>query len=182
MPAKQRCLMLGSGHSAPGRRMRSEGECPDSELVWTTLDCNPDCHPDVVFDLDRIEKLDRLPFDDETFLEIHAYEVMEHYGHQGDFIGFFTGMRELWRILKPSGILFGTCPLPSSPWAWADPGHRRVIASGTIAFLGPAMYARLGNGPGSDYRWYVEPCWWAVDFDVTDNCTRFALRKMREVG
>lgn len=179
----QQALMLGAGFAPPARRSRAASSCPDSEVIWTTLDCNPDCQPDILFDLNDIEiPYHQLPVDAETFDEIHAYEVMEHYGHQGDHIGFFRGMRELWRVLKPQGILFGTCPLPSSPWAWADPGHRRVVSSGTLAFLGLPMYRKLGDGPVSDYRRYVDPCWWNVDFEEGEHHTKFALEKIRMVA
>ena len=52
---------------------------------WTdlvTLDVNADHSPDVVHDLESVP----LPFADETFDEIHAYEVLEHTGAQGDHV------------------------------------------------------------------------------------------------
>ena len=47
----------------------------------TTLDLNPDHKPDVVWDLNNIP----LPFEDSAFDEIHAYNILEHVGRQGDY-------------------------------------------------------------------------------------------------
>ena len=178
---QQRCLILGAGHTKPKRQMWTTLSAPEDQTTWVTLDNNPDCHPDVLFDLDNMECGKELPFGGETFDEIHAYEVMEHYGSQGDYKGFFTGMRELWRVLKSGGVLFGTCPSPDSDWAWGDPGHRRVISGCTLVFLSPRMYQALGSAPNSDYRRLVQPCWWDVDCEKKGDHTQFALAKVRLV-
>ena len=46
----------------------------------TTLDYNSDHNPNVVWDLMELP----LPFKDQEFDEIHANEVLEHLGQQGD--------------------------------------------------------------------------------------------------
>ena len=51
-----------------------------------------------------------LPFDNDTFDEIHAYEVLEHVGKQGDYIFFFAQFSDLYRILKPNGLLVAMSP------------------------------------------------------------------------
>lgn len=90
---------------------------------------------------------------DHLFDEIHAYEVLEHIGMQGDYKTFFAQFTELYRILKPGGLLYATCPSWCSPWAWGDPSHTRVITAGTLAFLSQAEYARqVGITPMSDFR------------------------------
>lgn len=80
----------------------------------TTLDINRDHRPDVVWDLHNMP----LPFVDNTFDEIHAYEVLKHTAKQGDYKFFFAQFSEFWRILKPKGVFIGTCPMPNSPWAF----------------------------------------------------------------
>ena len=63
------------------------------ELV--TLDIDPECNPDIIHDLNDLP----MPFDDDMFDEIHAYEVLEHTGRQGDWLFFFNQFSEFWRIL-----------------------------------------------------------------------------------
>lgn len=142
---------------------------------------NPDCKPDILFDLNDMERGKKLPVKDNTFDEIHAYEVMEHYGHQGDFKGFFCGMRELWRALKPNGLLIGTCPGWDKFWAWGDPGHTRIISEGTLSYLTKELYLTVGHGPATDYKRYVEPCWWGPEpcaYNEETGGFIFALRKV----
>jgi SAM-dependent methyltransferase len=115
----------------------------------TTLDIEPDHDPDILWDLNKRP----LPFEDDTFDEIHAYEVLEHIGRQGDYIAFFEEFSEYWRILKPGGLLVGTCPSYKSGWAWGDPSHVRVLTQGTISFLSQEQYAsQVGTTSMTDYR------------------------------
>jgi predicted SAM-dependent methyltransferase len=80
-----------------------------SRTTWinlTTLDFNSDHEPDFVHDMNKLP----LPFDNDTFDEIHAYEVLEHVGKQGDYIFFFAQFSDLYRILKPNGLLVAMSP------------------------------------------------------------------------
>ncbi len=181
---KQKCLMLGAGHLDPFRQIKGPDSAPEESTEWWTLDMNKDSNPKIHFNLDRIESWilwwNRIPVKAETFDEIHAYQVMEHYGKQGNFKGLFRGMRELWRILKPGGWLIGSSPYHSAMWAWGDPGHTRVITRGTFIYLERKMYKNLGRGPESDYRKYVDPCWWELresSVDPNTNGYFFGLQK-----
>ena len=174
--------MLGCGHKKPCRFLQMPQSPPESSLVWTTLDVNPNTNPDVLFDLDTIEHGNPLPFVNDYFDEIHAYEVMEHYGRQGDYRGFFTGMAELWRILKPNGYLFGTSPGMRSVWAWGDPGHTRAISAEMFSYLTLEMYRNPGDNAASDYSRLVNPCWWDLGYDQDlDDHIHFTLRKLSPV-
>ena len=82
-------LLLGAGHSRDKRIWLKEAS-QFQNLV--TLDINPDCKPSVVFDL-RLAVCVNLPFKDDSFDEIHAYEVLEHVGTQGDWRFFFRPVR-----------------------------------------------------------------------------------------
>jgi SAM-dependent methyltransferase len=132
----------------------------------TTLDHNPDHSPDVVHDLEVLP----YPFDDDTFDEVHAYEVLEHLGQQGDWRAFFAQFSELWRILKPGGFLAATCPSWRSLWAWGDPSHRRILCTGSLVFLDQQEYRTQVDGIGPE----GQPCrptsmsdfrrWYQADF------------------
>jgi hypothetical protein len=101
------------------------------------------------------------PFKTESADEIHAYDVLEHLGQQGDWRAFFAQFAECWRILKPGGFLAATCPSYRSANAWGDPSHRRVITKETLAFLSQAEYAKqVGVTPMTDFR-----PWYAADFE-----------------
>lgn len=90
---------------------------------------------------------------DNYFDELHAYEVLEHIGQQGNYRLFFDQFSEFWRILKPGGFLFATVPSWASEWAWGDPSHTRVITSGTLSFLSQEQYKKqVGVTPMSDFR------------------------------
>lgn len=114
----------------------------------TTLDLFDTHQPDVVWDLEKLP----LPFEDDSFDEIHAYEVLEHTGHQGDWRFFFAQFSEFWRVLRPCGVLAGTSPASGSPWLWGDPGHTRAITPECFLFLDQLQYAQVGKTPMTDYR------------------------------
>lgn len=139
-------LLLGCGSSRE-RRLVVAGRNGWTELV--TLDNNQDHRPDVLHDLEEFP----YPFEDNTFDEIHAYEVLEHLGRQGDWRAFFRDFTELYRILKPGGYLAATCPSYKSIWAWGDPSHTRVITSGSLVFLDQNQYkVQVGKTAMSDFR------------------------------
>jgi SAM-dependent methyltransferase len=129
-----------------------------TELITLDIDETLAKPADYIHDLEDLP----LPFDDDCFDEIHAYEVLEHTGQQGDWRFFFNQMYEFWRILKPDGILCATVPMWDGQWAWGDPGHKRVINTGNLVFLSQFEYkAQIGNTSMTDYRAY-----WDGDFDL----------------
>lgn len=139
-------LLIGCG-SNWSKRMTIDGSSAFSDL--TTLDYNADHKPDIVADLNILP----YPFEDNQFDEIHAYEVLEHTGTQGDYKFFFAQFSEFWRILKPNGHLFAICPTWNSPWAWGDPSHTRTLQPEQLVFLSQSEYQRqVGITPMSDFR------------------------------
>jgi SAM-dependent methyltransferase len=150
-------LLLGCG---PRReKVITFSEIPPVFTNLVTVDIIPDHSPDVVHDLSVLP----YPFEDEEFDEVHAYEVLEHTGRQGDWKFFFAQFSELWRIIKPKGYLMGSCPSWDGEWAWADPGHTRVITPSTLMFLDQEFYEReVGKTAASDYRSV-----WKHDFKLT---------------
>jgi hypothetical protein len=147
-------LLLGCGSNRDKRIHLGNKEW--SNLV--TLDFNADHSPDVVHDISKFP----LPFQSDTFDEIHAYEVMEHVGTQGDWRFFFDQWSDLWRIMKHGALFYGTSPAPDSVWAWGDPGHTRVLCPQNMIFLNQPSYTdQVGKTPMSDYRFVYQ-----ADFDL----------------
>jgi SAM-dependent methyltransferase len=149
-------LLLGCGNSRE-KLLGLGGE----KLEWrnlTTLDCTGECQPDIIWDLNICP----WPIEDNSYDEIHAYEVMEHLGAQGDYLSFFAHFTEIWRILKPDGHFFATVPSRFSVWLWGDPGHRRAIMRESLIFLEQKNYQQqVGRTHMADYR-HV----WKGDFKV----------------
>lgn len=120
-----------------------------------TLDINKAVNPDVVHDLCEFP----YPFADNEFDEIHAYDVMEHTGAQGDWRFFFRQFDELWRILKDGGTFHFHCPSAQSEWAFGDPGHTRVFPINWLVFLDRDRYERCVDTPMTDYRAFFNSNW-----------------------
>ena len=148
-------LLIGCGND---RRKRLD---PAQKWQWdelVTIDHDPNCGADFVHDLEDFP----WPVDADSFDAVHAYDVIEHLGRQGDFRSFFDLFAEIYRVLKPGGMFCGIVPSMKSPWVWADPSHTRAIAPETLVFLSQREYAeQVGNTPMTDFRWY-----WKGDFEV----------------
>ena len=94
-----------------------------------------------------------LPFDDDSFDEVHCYHQMQRWGAQGDYNCLFAQFWELWRVLKPNGVLCMSLPSPFSDWLWGDPGHTRAITMQTITYLQQPEYDKqLLTTAMVDYR------------------------------
>lgn len=178
-------LLLGCGHSRVKRLQSLDGNPHWHGLV--TLDYNENCDPDIVCNLNLIPwkctnaEHSHFPLPEllgsDYYDEIHAYEILEHLGQQGDADSFFATFGEIWRILKPGGILYATVPSRFSPWLWGDPSHRRAILPETLVFLDQSEYVRQLDGPEktpmSDFRSI-----WKGDFRIrkaNDNRETFAF-------
>lgn len=170
-------LVLGCGSrqglplSPPGSRL--------SERRQFRVDIDPATKPDLLADLN-----DGLPPDwIDKFDEIHAYEVLEHIGKQGDWLGFFEEFEGYWRVLKPGGYLLGSVPRHDSIWAWSDPGHTRIISAGTFAFLSQKIYARdVGKSPMTDYRRVYRGDFETVFVHHDEHSIYFCLRAVKETA
>ncbi len=88
---------------------------------------------------------DTLPFNDETFSSVSAYDVMEHLSRDSvrgnDFIFY---MQEIYRVLKPGGVAVIIFPAFPHRDAFSDPTHINFITSHTIDYF-------LGNKNGPYY-------------------------------
>lgn len=175
---------------------------PPSEPRWqhvTAVDGNPRCNPDVVMDVGGLyvwavevpsthqELFQPHPlvseacrFQPNLFHEVHAYEVLEHLGQQGDYKSFFRHFDEYWRVLVPEGYLCATVPSRYSSWMWGDPGHRRAILPETLAFLNRPHYDQhVGTSPSSDYRGDFESDWETVVSEDNGSVHAFVLKAVK---
>lgn len=140
------------------------------------LDINSDHKPEVVHDL----RIHPLPFKDNEFDEIHAYEVLEHLANQGDFQFFFKEFTEYARILKPGGRFFASVPATGSCWVWGDPSHKRVIQLETLVFLSQNEYkTQVGKTPMSDFRNIYKADFKLVAYKVTEHRLFFVLEVIK---
>lgn len=164
-------LLIGAGKSRK-KRVRFSEVGPDFGDV-TTLDMMGDV--DVTHDLNVLP----LPFPDNEFDEIHAYEVLEHCGRQGDWRFFFAQFMEFWRILKPGGYFCATVPMWDSPWAWGDPGHTRIISKDMLGFLDQEHYKQVGETSCTDYRDVWKGNFEPIGFKESDHQLAFVLRAVK---
>ncbi len=145
-------LLIGAGNSITKKIFHELTPAKEfDDLI--TLDITG--MPDILWDLNNMP----YPFKDESFDEIHAYEVLEHCGIQGDEKFFFDQFNEFHRILKPGGVLCGSVPHHTSIWAWGDPGHKRVLPEASFHFLQKEHYDQLGNTSCADYRHLIKGYW-----------------------
>ena len=79
---------------------------------------------DVVHDLNKFP----YPFPKNHFEEIHASHLLEHVDD------VLKVMEELYRILKPNGILTAIVPYFSSSGAFQDPTHKHFFADDTTKY------------------------------------------------
>lgn len=80
---------------------------------------------DIVWNLEETP----LPFQDETFEEIMADNVLEHIEN------FIPLMEELYRILKKGGVLKIWVPYYNSKGAFQDPTHKRFFTEETFLYF-----------------------------------------------
>lgn len=171
-------LLLGCG-SQRDKRLYA-GTMPKGFLNLTTLDIEKRHNPDVVFDLQTAFLTGQLlPFESNSFNEIHAYEVLEHIGTQGDYRSLFFEFEEYYRILKPGGFFAATVPTPSSEWAFGDPSHTRIFHPHWLMFLDQDSYEQVGTTPMSDFRSIYKANFKTVatGVDESENIFYFLLQK-----
>jgi len=199
-------LLIGCGHRrdrlldpfmyvSPNPAPPAATQCTRWQHV-TTVDINTACRPDYIMDLEKGLRTLRppLPNDvdlfrstgnvfwtlkDNIFSEVHAYEVLEHLGHQGNVTEFFGDFDELWRVLAPGGWLCATVPSRYSVWLWGDPGHRRAILPAMLQFLNRPNYRNLGRSPMSDYRDLFVSDWDVVHSYDNEETHSFVLQAVK---
>lgn len=100
---------------------------------FVNLDINPDFNPDIVHDLEE-----ELPIRDETFDIVVCYHILEHIKNYEQL------WREIYRILKPNGLVIVKVPEFPCRVAIADPTH--------VRFFVPESFLHLADQ-------YLGPTW-----------------------
>jgi SAM-dependent methyltransferase len=163
-------LLMGCG-SRTAKDLSTTGSQQFENVV--RLDSNPGHKPDVLWDLTDHP----LPFKDDEFDEIHAYEVLEHLASQGDYKFFLAEFTEYARILKPGGLFHAS--VPTGVWVWGDPSHKRVIQPETLIFLNQESYAQVGQTNMSDFRGIYKADFKPVYLNQTENKLFFILENRK---
>jgi len=91
------------------------------------IDINPDTEADVIHDLNQYP----YPFEDSTFDEIYADNVIEHLDN------VLKVMEELHRISKPGGNIIIKVPYFRSKYASIDPTHRHFFTVESFSYFDP---------------------------------------------
>jgi cyclopropane fatty-acyl-phospholipid synthase-like methyltransferase len=167
-------LLLGCGN----RTVKTLCQAGKNEFEDVTrLDIDPDCEPDITHDLNNF----LLPFDSDEYDEIHAYEILEHVGSQGDWLFFFDQFDEFARVLKADGFMFMTFPKWNSVWAFGDPGHARVLVPEMFQFLDREWYEEaVGKTAATDYRHCFDSNWKIVKvLEVNEHCYGVILQNKK---
>lgn len=175
----QRGLVLGVGNK-PGPSFWLGEELPntwgEAHQETVTVDIDAASKPTLVHDLTK----QPWPLESDYFDVIHAYEVLEHLTQQGDYRAFFALWREIWRVLKPGGMILATTPWWQSLGAWGDPGHTCVYSPMTLSFFRQNVYAKdVGKTSMTDYRSSFPPPFHFEPLHISNTETnfRFVLRK-----
>jgi len=96
----------------------------DIRRGWVNLDVVKGEGVDIVHDLNKLP----LPFEDRKFDFILCQDVLEH-------INFIPLMNELYRILKPKGILKIRCPHFTSKLNFENPTHIHQFSSKSFDYF-----------------------------------------------
>lgn len=113
-----RVLELGSGV-----RKRPE--------ATVTIDKSPHGKPDIVRDVAKRG----IPFEDNTFDEVYAMDIMEHIEKYEDLIFFIN---EVWRVLIPKGIFKFTTPYGVNGLT-EHLTHHRIFTEMSFRYLNPDL-------------------------------------------
>lgn len=161
-------LLLGCGNSHD-KRMQFEDEgfrgSPWAKFEDYSNLTLSDVDPEICEKYDATyADLDTFPYpwEDESFDEIHAYEVLEHTGSLGDGDFFFAQFNEFWRMLRPGGYMMISVPMWDAEVAWAAPDHKRVLPPGMFGYLTEEYYDNIGKPGYGDYRSYLQDRYWVT--------------------
>jgi SAM-dependent methyltransferase len=101
--------------------------------------------------------IEPIPFDDNTFESVSAFDFLEHVPRvallperKETIFPFVRLMNETWRVLRPNGLFYAITPVYPHQLAFADPTHVNIISNKTLRYFSGAepmarMYGFVGN-------------------------------------
>lgn len=107
--------------------------------------------------------IEPIPFEDEFFDSVSAFDFIEHIPriiyNPGRRFCFVELMNEIYRVLKPGGLLYSFTPAFPAPAAWRDPTHVNIITAETFPFYFDDKY-RLAAMYGFNGCFRIEEQQW----------------------
>ena len=117
------------------------------------------------FEYRKIVNITKIDLPNDSIDSVSAYDLLEHIprfwqNKSGDInFPFIELMNEVYRILKPGGILICVTPAYPSPQTFQDPTHVNFITEETISYFDENAWAKtLGYGL-TDYFQRVHQSW-----------------------
>jgi SAM-dependent methyltransferase len=98
-----------------------------------------------------------IPYPDDSFESLSAYDFFEHVPRvlpsadgRGTRFPFIELMNEVWRVLKPGGLLYASTPCYPYPQAFQDPTHVNVLTDRSHEYFTlPQVTARMYGFAGA---------------------------------
>lgn len=154
--------------SASARRLKLVPKLRDAAQMYLDVGCGDNKQQGCVgMDQRKLEGVDVVhdceklpwPFEDDTFNRVFMVHMMEHIKPWL----VIDIMNEMWRIMKPDGVLMMVMPYPGSAGHWQDPTHIKPWNETTPHYFDPdkALYDIYKPSP-----WKIEGCVWRNDGNI----------------
>lgn len=133
--------------------------------------------------------LEPIPYPDGYFDSVSAYDFLEHVPRllmsgdgQSTRFPFVELMNEIWRVLKPEGVLYAVTPLYPHPAVFQDPTHVNFLTlQSHTYFTRPMLLARMYGFVGDFMVRRIEPLCPRGDYEPVYRSFRQQLRGLNRV-